>query len=90
MGEARAHRPVASADCLARGVGHGAVEAAAIEVRAGRFGWPAIKKAGGKKTARESSYFHFAGCNMCDIYILYNIIYVIYIYYNIYIYINFI
>jgi len=45
-------------------VGHGAVEAVAIEVRAGRFGWPAIKKAGGKKTektARESSYFHFAG-----------------------------
>jgi len=60
----RAHRPVASAGGLARGVGHGAVEAVAIEVRAGRFGWPAIKKAGGKKrkTARESSYFHFAGC----------------------------
>ena len=53
MGEARAHQPVASTNCLARGVGHGAVKAVAIEVRAGRFGWPAIKKAGGKKTARE-------------------------------------
>ena len=48
VGEARAHRPVASADGLAQGVGHGAVEAA-IEVRAWRFGWLAIKKCGVKK-----------------------------------------
>ena len=34
VGEAKAHRPVASADGLARGVGHAAVEAVAIEVRA--------------------------------------------------------
>jgi len=57
VGEARAHRPVASADCLARGVGHGAVEAVAIEVRAGRFGWPAIKKAGGKKRLGKAAIF---------------------------------
>jgi len=37
VGEATAHRPVALADCLARGVGHGAVEAVAVGVRAGRF-----------------------------------------------------
>jgi len=42
-------------------VGHGTVEAVAFEVRARRVGWPAIKKL--KKTvARESSYFHVAGC----------------------------
>jgi len=63
VGEATAHRPVASADCLARGVGHGAVEAVAVEVlRAGGcFGWPAVKKAGETTTAGESSSFHFAG-----------------------------
>ena len=37
VGEATAHRPVASADCLAWGVGHGAVEAVAVSVREGRF-----------------------------------------------------
>ena len=60
-GEPTAHRLVASADGLAWRGGHGAVEAVAVGVRAVRFRWPAMKKGGEKKTARESSYFHFAG-----------------------------
>ena len=49
VGEATAHRPVASADGLARRGGHGAVEAVAVGVRSGRFRWPAMKKCGEKK-----------------------------------------
>jgi len=49
VGEATAHRPVPSADGLAQRGGHGAVEAVAVGVRAGRFRWPAMKKCGEKK-----------------------------------------
>jgi len=49
VGEATAHRPVASADCIARRGGHVAVDTVAVGVRAGRFCWPAMKKCGKKK-----------------------------------------
>jgi len=64
VGEATAHRPVASADGLARRGGHGAVEAVAVGVRAGRFRWPAMKKCSEKKRlekargATENCYPH--------------------------------
>jgi len=59
--EATAHQPVASADCLARGVGHGAVEAVAVGVRAGRFRWRAVKKCGEKKRLEKVVVFVLQG-----------------------------
>jgi len=57
VGEATAHRPVASADCIARRGGHGAVETVAVGVRAGRFRWPAMKKCGEKKRLEKVVIF---------------------------------
>jgi len=57
VGEATSHRPVASADGRSRRGGHGAVEAVAVGVRAGRFRWPAMKKCGEKKRLEKVVIF---------------------------------
>ena len=56
MGEATAHRLVASVNGLARRGGHEAVEAVAVGVRAGRFCWPAMKKDGKKKGSGKQRF----------------------------------